>query len=254
VTLAIIGGSGLYALEELELEKTLSLLTPYAQQPVCLYQYRKGLSTCLFLPRHGAEHQLAPHEINYRANLWALDKAGASSIVAVNATGAVDPCLEPGSLVLPDQIIDYTYGRENSFYLGKHQLKAHIDFSEPFTPELNTQISAVADSLGLPIVKQGTYGVTQGPRLETGAEIRRLARDGCTLVGMTAMPEAALARELGIPYASLCLVINKAAGVPGAQLNHEFLMLVLEEGIVVVKNLLRELVSRYSPDKSLYMR
>ena len=160
--------------------------------------------------RHGEEHHLAPHEINYRANLKALEQRGVRACVAINTVGAIDARLLPGELAVPDQLIDYTHGRASTFGAAGAPVR-HIEFDEPFSPELRGRIAAAASECGFS-VRAGTYGVTQGPRLETAAEIGRLARDGCAMVGMTAMPEAALARELGIDYAICAVAVNWAAG------------------------------------------
>ncbi len=161
------------------------------------------------LYRHGENADINPHAINYRANLWLLKELAVDAVLSTNTVGGVDPALEVGALVLPDQIIDYTWGRESTY----DDERRHVEFAEPYTEALRQRLLAADPS----IVDGGTYGATQGPRLETAAEIRRLARDGCTLVGMTGMPEAALARELELAYASVCVVVNPAAGVvPGA--------------------------------------
>jgi 5'-methylthioinosine phosphorylase len=160
--------------------------------------------------RHGEEHGLAPHEVNYRANIWALEQRGVRACIGINTVGAIDAALEPGELAVPDQLIDYTHGRTATFG-GAGAPVRHIEFSEPFSPVLRGRITAAASACGF-AVRAGTYGVTQGPRLETAAEIERLARDGCAMVGMTAMPEAALARELDVDYAICAVAVNHAAG------------------------------------------
>ena len=163
------------------------------------------------IARHGEEHGLAPHEINYRANLWALEQRGVRVCIGINTVGSIDAALLPGELAVPDQLIDYTHGRVSTFGGGAGAPVRHIEFGEPFAPVLRGRLAAAAADCGF-AVRGGTYGVTQGPRLETAAEIERLARDGCAMVGMTAMPEAALARELGIDYAICAVAVNHAAG------------------------------------------
>lgn len=162
----------------------------------------------LCISRHGEQADISPHLINYRANVWALYQAGVEAIIATHTVGSIDPHLQVGQLVLPDQLIDYTWGRAHTF----DDQRRHVEFSSPYDAGLREEIAACdAD-----IVRQGVYGCTNGPRLESAAEIRRMAVDGCTLVGMTGMPEAGLARELDIAFASLCVVVNPAAGVaPG---------------------------------------
>jgi 5'-methylthioinosine phosphorylase len=163
------------------------------------------------IARHGEQHQFAPHEINYRANVAALAQRGVTACIGINTVGAIDAALTPGDLAVPDQLIDYTHGRVSSFGGGGEPVR-HIEFGEPFSPVLRGRLAAAAADCGF-AVTAGTYGVTQGPRLETAAEIARLARDGCAMVGMTALPEAALARELGIDYAICAVAVNHAAGL-----------------------------------------
>ena len=164
-----------------------------------------------FLPRHGRKHHLAPHRINYRANLWALKDRGATAVVAVASVGAICRCA-PGDLVVPHQLIDYTSGREHTFFDGGDQQVVHVDFTQPYSTEFRARLLAAAKEANLAVVDGGVYGAVCGPRLETAAEIDRMERDGATLVGMTGMPEATLARELGLPYAAICVVVNHAAG------------------------------------------
>lgn len=177
----------------------------------------------LFLPRHGppGELRIPPHRVNYRANLWALRELGAKHVVAVNAVGGIAVDAAPGRLVIPDQVIDYTWGREHTYTGDDRFPLVHVDFTEPFAPGLRAALLAVADRLGLDPRRDGTYGAAQGPRLESAAEIDRLERDGCHVVGMTGMPEAGLARELELSYAMCCVVVNRAAGrvPPGASIH-----------------------------------
>lgn len=165
------------------------------------------------LMRHGKPHRFAPHAINYRANVAALDAVDIEAIVAVNTVGGISAKAATGSLLLPDQLIDYTWGRESTF--SPADAVHHIDFSQPYDPALNAALVAAGERAGSNLVNGGVMAVTQGPRLETAAEIQRLARDGCDVVGMTGMPEAALARERDIPFVALCLIVNPAAGVAG---------------------------------------
>jgi purine nucleoside phosphorylase len=184
--------------------------TPYGEPSSAVLTLGIGGARVACIARHGEDHTLAPHEINYRANLWALEQRGVRTCIGVNTVGAIDAALVPGELAVPDQIIDYTYGRASTFG-GAGAAVRHIEFTEPFAPLLRGRLAAAAADCGF-AVRAGTYGVTQGPRLETAAEIGRLARDGCAMVGMTAMPEAALARELGIDYAICAVAVNYAAG------------------------------------------
>ena len=208
---ALIAGSGFEHLG-LEVLTRSPTKTPYGEpsSAVLTIAIRGARVPCIV--RHGEEHQYAPHEINYRANLWALEQRGVRACIGINTVGAIDAALAPGELAVPDQLIDYTHGRLTTF--GGRASGApvrHVELSEPFSPVLRRRIAAAVSVCGF-AVRAGTYGVTQGPRLETAAEIGRLARDGCAMVGMTAMPEAALARELGIDYAICAVAVNHAAG------------------------------------------
>jgi len=180
--------------------------------------------------------------VNYRANLWALKELAVSRIIAVNAVGGINPTMPPESIVIPDQLIDYSYGREQSFFDGLSQPLDHIDFSQPFSPACCQDIAQAAQVQSIAVHRGGVYGVTQGPRLETVAEINRMANDGCDMVGMTAMPEAALARELGIDYASICLVVNPAAGRADGVISMADIHAVIERGMLNVKRLLLEVI------------
>jgi len=195
----------------------------------------------VFLPRHGPAHDIAPHRVNYRANLWALKAQGVDAVVAVNAVGGITPPFEPGVLALPDQVIDYTWGREHSIANGTLAPLDHVDFSQPFAPELREKLQGAAVEAGVALHAGGCIGVTQGPRLETAAEIERLRRDGCDLVGMTSMPEAALARELGLPYASICVVGNHAAGLGGEPLQMESIEARLAEAMTGVRSIIAKI-------------
>jgi 5'-methylthioinosine phosphorylase len=210
---AIIGGSGLGKIKSLKSMRREVVRTPYGDPSCPLSFGTLGDYDVVFLARHGAGHRIAPHEINYRANLWALKQAGVSEIIAVAAVGGIEPSLKAGDLVVPDQLIDYTYGRGHTFFQGPDQPVTHIDFTQPYTESIRLALIKASKKVGHVAGDHGTYAACQGPRLETAAEIRRLARDGCSLVGMTGMPEAALARELGIAYACLAVVVNPAAGV-----------------------------------------
>lgn len=213
--LAVIGGTGLYELEGLHELREESVVTPWGPPSGPLVIGRLGDSTVAFLARHGLRHALAPHEINYRANLWALRDAGVDTVIGVGAVGAIAETPPVSGLAVPDQLIDYTWGRGTTFFEGPESPVRHIDFTQPYAESLRQRLLAAAATQGVDVHAGGCYGVTQGPRLETAAEVARLERDGCTLVGMTGMPEAALARELGVDYACLAVVANRAAGKGG---------------------------------------
>ncbi len=210
---AIIGGSGFGTFPGLEIQDSQPVETRYGTTSAPLIRGLLNGQPVCFLARHGAEHHLAPHRINYRANIQALADAGCSAVVALGAVGGIHPACPPGTLCVPDQLIDYSYGRVHSFYDDDADGVCHVDFTEPYSQALRQQLLAAAGGTGIALRDGGTYGVSQGPRLETAAEVRRMARDGCDLVGMTAMPEAALARERDINYATLAFVVNWGAGL-----------------------------------------
>ena len=209
--LAIIGGSGLSKLGNMEVTRRKVSRTPYGEPSGALTFGRIGACDVVFLARHGYGHTIAPHEVNYRANLWALKDAGASEVVSVASVGAIADH-PPGALVIPHQVIDYTWGRASTYFQGLGTPVNHIDFTEPYSRTVRAKLLKAATDCGEAVVDGGVYAATQGPRLETAAEVERLARDGATLVGMTGMPEAALAREISLEYATLAVVANYAAG------------------------------------------
>jgi len=210
--LAVIGGSGLTQLSSLEETRRNAVATPYGEPSGAIMRGSIRGRTVIFLARHGEGHTIAPHEINYRANLWALREQGATRIVAIASVGGVRADLGPGVLVVPHQIIDYTWGRSSTYFEGGGVPVTHIDFTHPYHEGLRQQILAAARSAGETVLDGGVYAATQGPRLESAAEIDRLERDGADMVGMTGMPEAALARELALDYAAIAVVVNHAAG------------------------------------------
>lgn len=215
---AIIGGTGLDQLPGLEIVQEVQPETPWGKSSRPLQRGTLNGATLWFLQRHGSPAAIPPHRINYRANIASLQAVGASRILALNAVGGLHTDLVPGTLVIPDQLVDYTWGREHTFDEGEDGHLLHVDFTEPYDPGLREGLIAAARRAGLDCRCQGVHAVTQGPRLETAAEVRRLQRDGCDVVGMTGMPEAALAREAGLPYACVCMVVNAAAGLGDAPL------------------------------------
>jgi len=210
--LALIGGTGLYNFPGLENVQRHEVATPFGPPSGAIVSGMLGAHRLAFLARHGEDHLLAPHRINYRANIFALHALGARRMLGVNAVGGIRADMGPRVLAVPDQIIDYTHGRFDSFCDVEGVKVEHIDFSEPYDAGLRASVLSAAQRAGVAVVRDGCYGATQGPRLETRAEIARMRRDGCDLVGMTGMPEAVLARELGIAYACMALVANWAAG------------------------------------------
>lgn len=212
IDLAVIGGSGLYSFPGLANAARHSVDTPFGKASGDVVIGDFAGKRVAFLARHGESHTLPPHRVNYRANLWALHSLGARTVIGVNAVGGIRDDMGPRVIAVPDQVIDYTHGRYTSFCDVEGAEVKHIDFSEPYTESLRRQLIEASRRAGVPVVDGGCYGATQGPRLETRAEIARMKRDGCDLVGMTGMPEAALARELELAYACLALVANFAAG------------------------------------------
>jgi 5'-methylthioadenosine phosphorylase len=210
--LAIIGGSGLTQLSNLEVTHRRAVRTPYGEPSGAItFGTIRGIEVA-FLARHGYGHTIPPHEVNYRANLWALKSEGATEIVSVASVGGIRAELGPGTMAAPDQILDYTWGRRSTYFEGGDVPVKHVDFTEPYSGPLRAKLLAAAKAAGEPVFDGGVYATVQGPRLETKAEIDRLERDGADMVGMTGMPEAALAREIDLPYATLAVVVNHAAG------------------------------------------
>mgnify|MGYP000350118460 CR=1 FL=1 len=244
MTLAIIGGTGLSALEGLELVEKKVIETPFGEPSSALSVGKLHGESVLFLPRHGENHTLPPHKVNYRANIWALHSVGASKIIAVAAVGGIRNDMPPGVLAVPEQIIDYTYGREQSFFSYDFSADKHIDFTYPYDADLRESILQAGKAKQIKLIDGGCYGATQGPRLETAAEIKRMAQDGCAMVGMTGMPEAYLARELDIPYATCALMVNWAAGLTEGTITMEQIEQTLAGGMKQVKQLLTELIQQ----------
>ena len=210
--LAIIGGSGLTRLSTLAVARREVVRTPYGEPSSALVFGQIAGRDVVFIARHGHGHTIPPHRVNYRANLWALTKSGVADVLAVASVGGIAGDYEVGDLVLPDQLIDYSSGREHTFFDGGDREVVHVDFTHPYTAGLRERCLAAARSGDIAVHDGGVYAAVGGPRLETAAEIDRLARDGATMVGMTGMPEAVLARELGIGYATIAVVVNHAAG------------------------------------------
>ncbi|MGO1003678.1 S-methyl-5'-thioinosine phosphorylase [Lysobacter sp. CA196] len=212
IDLAVIGGTGLYRIAELQDVESHQPVTRYGAPSGPVRVGTLGGRRVAFLARHGEGHSLPPHQVNYRANLAALQALGAQRVLALNTVGGITERFGPRVLACPDQLIDYTWGRISTICEEPGTEVLHVDFGEPYTRNLRQAVIAAAHGAGVALVDGGCYGATQGPRLETRAEIVRMRRDGCDLVGMTGMPEAGLARELGLDYACLAIVANWAAG------------------------------------------
>lgn len=243
--LAIIGGSGLTQLASLDLTHRKAIRTPYGEPSGALTFGRLKGREVVFLARHGYGHTIPPHEVNYRANIWALREGGASEIVSVASVGGIRADLGPGTLVIPHQIIDYTWGRRATFFEGGDVPVTHVDFTQPYTESVRQKLLAAARACGEPVLDGAVYAASQGPRLETAAEIDRLERDGAEVVGMTGMPEAALARELDLAYAAIAVVVNHAAGrgesAEGVRL--EGIEQMLHQTIARARRVIEELVT-----------
>lgn len=244
--LAIIGGTGVDELDGLEIVRSHRVETPYGEPSRAIQQGSFGGAPVFFLQRHGSPAMIPPHLINYRANLWALRSLGVTDIVAINAVGGIQADMRPGCLVIPDQLIDYTWGRQHTIDEGVEGSLQHIDFTEPYDRELRSALLQAASVAGIDCHSSAVHGVTHGPRLETAAEIRRMARDGCSVVGMTGMPEASLAREMALAYASVCMVVNPAAGLGDEPISLQMMRATLEREAAVVRALLQSLLqARY---------
>jgi len=244
--LAIMGGSGLTQLANLEVTQRKVARTPYGEPSGPLTFGRVAKRDVIFLARHGYGHTIAPHEVNYRANLWALKDAGADKVVSVASVGSIRKDLAPGNLVIPHQIIDYTWGRRSTFFEGAGAPVNHIDFTEPFSLPLRKTLLKAAAECKQKVFDGAVYAATQGPRLETAAEIDRLERDGADLVGMTGMPEAVLAREVSLEYATIAVVANYAAGRGDSAraIPLDKIGVILEEALGRVRRIIEEICGK----------
>lgn len=242
--LAIIGGTGMAQLQCLEISRRQVITTPYGEPSGPLTFGKINNNTVVFLARHGHGHTIPPHEVNYRANLWALQSLNLSRVIAVASVGGIRADLTPGTVAIPDQIIDYTYGRRYTYFDNVDRGVTYIDFTEPYCQLARKRLLEAARRANEKVIDGGVYGATQGPRLETAAEINRLERDGVDMVGMTGMPEAALAKELGLCYATIAVVANYAAGrkTSAHAISLEDAHAVLEKAMVGVRNILESVV------------
>lgn len=241
--IAIIGGTGLTSIKGFEVLGREVVQTPYGEPSGPLVRGILCGNEVYFLPRHGSAHIIPPHKVNYRANIWALKNAGVEQVISINAVGGIREDMQPRTLIIPDQIIDYTTSRVNTFFEEGLTKVVHIDFTEPFCESLRQSIIKAASTNNINVIKEGTYAATQGPRLETAAEINRLEKDDCHLVGMTCMPEAALAREQELCYASISVVANLAAGRGDEALNMDVIENNLNKGMERVRQLLEAVIS-----------
>jgi 5'-methylthioinosine phosphorylase len=236
--IGIIGGSGLDDFSELNVQDRLTPTTRWGEPSSPLICGVFGKTDVVFIARHGEMHSIPPHRVNYRANIAALKDQQVSAIYAINVVGGINMEMCPGDVVIPDQIIDYTWGREHTYSDSSVVPLQHVDFTNPYDTSLKDKLLQQAIPLGLHVHAGGVYGATQGPRLETAAEIARMERDGCDIVGMTGMPEAALAREMGIPYACLALVVNLAAGLGDGDISMEQIQQTIDLRMADIRRLL----------------
>jgi len=239
----IIGGSGLDSLDGLDIVQRKVVDTPYGEPSSALTFGSYADKQLIFLARHGDDHSILPHKVNYCANLAALQQAGVTQVIAVCAVGGIRADMLPGSICIPDQLIDYTCDRRHTIHDDASDFAAHIDFTEPYCASLRTKLITAATKSGVDIITAATYGATQGPRLETAAEINRMENDGCHIVGMTGMPEAAIARELGLCYAVIALSVNHAAGRVAGPIEIQDIEQVLKAGMGRVRSVLAEVLA-----------
>lgn len=242
--IAVIGGTGMNTWPGFVEEGPLPSMTPWGRATGTPLAGRIGEQAVIFQPRHGSEHRVAPHRVNFRANIAALAAAGVQRIVAIAAVGSMQQALPPGAIAVPDDCIDYTWGRAHTFSDSALRPLQHVEITEPFAPLRRVLLDAAAGA-GVPVFDGGVIGVTQGPRLETAAEVRRLCRDGCDMVGMTTMPEAALAREAGLEYGLVAVSVNWAAGMGSGDIHGEIQRSV-EDGMEKVRRLLSAALPRLS--------
>ena len=247
-TLALIGGTGLTELQETS--ESITVATPYGAPSAPIRVVATEPVRLLFLPRHGNPHRFPPHKVNYRANLWSLRAAGADRVLAVYAVGGLHEPWAPAALAAPDQLIDYTWGREHSYCDSEDVPLAHVDFTNPYDGPLRRALLAAARDASIDLVDGGCIGVFQGPRLESAAEIERSRRDGCDMAGMTALPEAGLVRELGLDYAGVAVVANWAAGFTGERLSEEDIAATLRGPMSRVRRIVEALVRRLAGESA----
>jgi 5'-methylthioinosine phosphorylase len=241
--LAIIGGTGLTQLSDLTIIKRDKLTTPYGSPSADFITGELNQKEVIFLARHGNPHTIAPHKINYRANIWGLKQLGVEQIIAVAAVGGISEEMAPAHIAIPDQIIDYSHDRMHTFFEDENYPVTHIDFTYPYSQKLRAALITAAANANIKVSPIGTYGCTQGPRLETAAEIKRMERDGCDVVGMTGMPEAALAKELGMDYAAISVIANWAAGKTAGEITMAEIEQHLHVGMANIAQLLKTFIA-----------
>lgn len=249
--LAIIGGTLLGKLDGLKIIRREIVRTPYGEPSCALIFGEFCEREIVFIARHGYGYTIAPQEVNYQANIWALAAQGVTEVIGVLSVGGIRPDMKPGKLVVPDQLIDYTHGRANTYYQSGQKIVEYIDFTEPYCTVMRQRIIEAATALKEEIIDNGVYAATPGMRLETSAEIRRIERDGGDMVGMTGMPEAVLARELNLSYAAIAVVTNDAAGKGNSLHKVDFraASLALNGEVTALHRLLGNIVCTYETVK-----
>lgn len=246
--IGIIGGSGLYEIEGVKIKNLKKVNTPFGYPSDSYVIAELGGKDVIFLPRHGAKHNIPPHKINYRANIWGFKELGVDRILSIGATGGISKQMIPGMIVILDQIIDMTKDRDYTFFDGKNGV-FHIDFTEPYCYELRTFLYKAGEKAGIKLIKKGTYVCVSGPRLETKAEIKFFSKIGADVVGMTAMPEASLSRELEICYAGIGVVTNYAAGITKKKLTTKEVLDVMKMTTGRIKDLLKHMIKLIPKDR-----
>lgn len=246
--IAIIGGSGVYSIEMLKNPKRAKASTPFGSSPEIVAGELSGRRVA-FISRHGKGHSVPPHLVNYRANIWALKEIGVTRILATTAVGTLNPQIHPGELTLLTQFLDFTKSRELTFYEGGKEGVVHVDMTEPYCPELRRSLSDAARKLGTKLHPRTTYACMEGPRFETSAEIKALRKLGSDIVGMTNIPEAVLARELGLCYSAVGIITNYAAGIKKETLSHGAVLKLMEQNIGRTRNLLAEAIGKIPKDR-----
>ena len=246
--IGIIGGSGFHEIEGFALREKKDILTPYGAPSNSYLIGEFSGRDVVFFTRHGLQHNIPPHMINYRANIWGFKELGVNRIISLGATGGISHDMKPGAIIVLDQIIDMTKGRDITFYDGRGGV-VHIDFTEPYCPELRESILTAGNKSGVSLKKSGTYVCVNGPRLESKAEIIFFSRIGADVVGMTAMPEASLSREAALCYAGICVVTNYAAGITGKRLTTTEVIETMKETAGRLKDLLKETLTLISSER-----
>ncbi|MEW6107914.1 MAG: S-methyl-5'-thioadenosine phosphorylase [Nitrospirota bacterium] len=243
----IISGSGLYDIPGLEIVDSVKISTPYGEPSDVFRIGDLSGKKIAFLPRHGIMHHLQPHKINYRANIWGFRELGVNRIISIGASGGISIGMSPGVIAVPDQLIDMTKGRPSTFYDEDEVI--HIDFTVPFCPDMRNYILNAAGKAGVAVAGSGTYLCTNGPRLETAAEIRAFATLGCDMVGMTVMPEAALARELEICFAGINVITNHAAGIKAEKLTAKEVVETMQASSGKLKSIFKAFFAQDFPER-----